>query len=552
MIFLRTIVRSELSLFILYFCWVNKLQKSFIIFFLISTTFFGLNNNAFGQKTVIHIEKARVANYDKRLGADVQRLIGNVVLRQDSTLFYCDSAYLNDRLKNFEAFSNVHINFNDSLDIYSRRLKYEGETRIAELFDSVRMIDKTMLLETNYLIYNRNTKMASYPDKGTITSQDKILKSKKGYYQTDKKEFYFREDVELISPDNTAYSDTLVYNTELETAWFHGPTVIRGKDNTIYCEYGWYDTKKDHAHLSRRAKIWSEEQMLESDQLFYDRDIGFGDAKGNVLISDTTNNMLISGDVGKMWELEGRSFVTGKALARNYDEKDTLYMHADTLFLTFSKKEKQAHDLYAYKHVKFFRKDMQGKCDSLVYRMSDSAMRMYVEPVLWSEKNQLTADSIMIAISKNSVDSLVMYNTAFIVSHDSIENYNQIKGKNMTGYFVKNELKSIYVDGNAQTVYWVREEDKTLIGTNLAQSSTMLIRLTENEIESITYRSNPNEVMYPEKELPKDSSRLKGFRWLSEWRPESKADIFVIGPKEIVEPLEEAQKPVMMEDETEE
>ncbi|NOU47958.1 MAG: organic solvent tolerance protein OstA [Bacteroidales bacterium] len=506
-----------------------------------------MNNSVFGQKTIIHIEKARLANYDKRLGIDIQRLIGNVVLRQDSTLFYCDSAYLNDKLRNFEAFGHVHINFNDSLDIYSKRLKYEGESRIAELFDSVRMVDKTMVLVTDYLIYNRTTRIASYPNNGTITNQDKILKSKKGFYHTDTKEFYFRDDVELISPDNTAYSDTLVYNSQSEIAWFHGPTVIRGKDNTIYTEYGWYDTKQDHAHLSRRAKIWNDEQMLESDQLFYNRDIGFGDAKGNVLISDTANNMLISGDIGKMWELEGRSFVTGKAMARSYDEKDTLFMHADTLFLTFNKKEKQARDLYAYKHVKFFRKDMQGKCDSLVYHMSDSAMRMYIEPVLWSQKNQLTADSILIAISKNSVDSLVMYNTAFIVSHDSIENYNQIKGKNMTGYFVDNELKRIYVDGNAQTVYWVREEDKSLIGTNLAKASTMLIRLHENEIESITYRSNPNEVMYPEKELPNDSDRLKGFRWLSEWRPLVKSDIFVIGKREIEIPKTEEQKPVNLQ-----
>ncbi len=530
---------------IVYFCRVNKANLyPTKLLFLILITLIG-NQTIFGQKTIIHIEKARVAAYDKRLGVDIQRLIGNVVLSQDSTMFYCDSAYLNDKLRNFEAFGHVHVNVNDSLDIYSKRLKYEGETRIAELFDSVKMIDKSMILRTEYLIYNRITKVASYPNNGVITNNDKKLKSKKGYYHTDKNEFYFREDVELISPDNTAYSDTLVYNTQFETAWFHGPTVIRGKENTIYCEYGWYDTKKDHAYLSRRAKIWSQEQMLETDELFYNRDVGFGDAKGNVKISDTANHMLISGETGKLWELEGRSFITGKAMAMNYDEKDTLFMHADTLFVYFDKMKK-AKDLFAYKHVKFFRKDLQGKCDSLVYKMSDSAMRMYDEPALWSDKNQLTADSVLIAISNNSADSLVLYNTAFIISKDSLENYNQIKGKNMVGYFANNELRHIFVNGNAQTIYWARQENHTLIGANLSQASNMSILLNENEIESITYRSNPNEVMYPEKELPTDQRRLKGFKWLDEWRPKVKADIFVIGPTGTSEPVEEVKKPTMM------
>ncbi len=447
-------------------------------------------------------------------------------MRQDSTWFYCDSAYLNDRLRNFEAWGSVHINFNDSVNTYGDRMKYEGDTRIAELFDSVKMVDRTMTLRTNYLLYNRITRIASYTDHGTITNEDKILKSIKGDYHTGKKEFYFRDDVELISPDNTAYSDTLVYNTGSEMAWFYGPTVIRGQDNTIYGEYGWYDTKKDHAFLRRRAKIWSNEQLLESDQLFYNRKHGFGDAAGNVSLYDTANSLIVCGDIGKMWEMEGRSMITGRAVAKNYDEKDTLFLHADTLFLTFTK-DNEARDLFAYHHVKFYRSDLQGKCDSLVYKMSDSAMRMYRKPVLWSEKNQLTADSIRIAISRNTVDSLFLYNSAFIVSHDSIENYNQIKGKEMIGYFIDNELRRIFVNGNAQTVYWIREEDKTLIGTNLSQSSTMMIRLTNNEMEGITYHSSPAEVMYPEKDLPADSKRLKGFQWLEVIRPKSKNDIFL-------------------------
>lgn len=477
------------------------------------------------QRTVIHIERARTQQYDARLGRDVERLVGDVILRQDSTLFYCDSAHLNQKTRNFDAFGKVHINVNDSLDIFGNRLFYNGETRVAEMFGAVKLIDKPTILETEYLVFNRITSMAWYPDQGKITSEDNTLTSRKGYYDTRLKEFYFRDDVVLTNPEHSAYSDTMVYNTRTEIAWFYGPTVIRGEDNTIYCEYGWYDTRLDRGHLSKRASIWSQEQTLTGDSLYYDRAAGHGIAKGNVVVTDTLNKMLVKGKTGRLWEDIGKSWVTGMAQAITYDDKDTLYMHADTLFLYFDK-EKKAKSMFAYYGVKFYRDDIQGKCDSLAYLMSDSTIRMYHDPVLWSKENQITSDSIHIAIVNQQIDSLVLYNTAFIVSSDSITGFNQIKGKFMVGYVRNSELVRVEVTGNAETIYWVREEDGTLIGIDVAKTSSMSIKLSDSEVKTINYKQQPNQVMFPEKDLPEDQRRLKGFRWLEEKRPRNRLDIF--------------------------
>ncbi|MBU1008652.1 MAG: organic solvent tolerance protein OstA [Bacteroidetes bacterium] len=477
------------------------------------------------QKTIIHIERARTQEYDERLGKDIERLIGNVILRQDSTRFYCDSAHLNQKTRNFNAYGHVHINVNDSLDMFSDRLIYNGITRMAEMFDSVRLIDGLTVLKTQYLLYNRLTQVASYPDNGFITSEDNNLTSKKGYYDTNKKEFYFRDDVVMANPEYTAYSDTMVYNTTSEISWFYGPTIIRGKENTIYCEYGWYDTRLDQAHLSKRASIQSMDQTLTGDKLFYDRLTGYGNAWGNVNILDTTNKMLIKGDIGKLWEDEGRSFVTGKAEAIAYDKEDSLHMHADTLFLFFDQ-DKKAKSMFAYYGVKFYRTSIQGKCDSLVYQMADSTIRMYSDPVLWSKENQITSDSIHIAIVNNTIDSLIMYNSAFIASRDTIKGFNQIKGKNMVAYFVENELVKVIVAGNAETIYWVREEDGSLIGIDVAKTSSMVIRMKNNEVQTINYIQQPSQAMFPEKELPPAEQKLKGFRWLEKARPMSKEAIF--------------------------
>ncbi len=479
------------------------------------------------RKSKVFVERTDVQRYTQAM--DMERLIGNVKLRHEQTVFYCDSAYLNDKSNRLEAFGNVHINVNDSIDVYGDRLIYEGNTRIAEIFNNVKLVDKNTVLTTDHLVYNRNTRIAFYDDNGTIVSEENTLTSKTGYYNTDTKIFYFQKDVVLTNPDSETYSDTLVYNTINETSYFHGPTVIRGDESTIYTEYGWYDTRNDVSKLTRKTYISNAEQTIKADSLLYDNANFFGKAYGHVTITDTLHQVIIRGRYGEMWDDVGKSYITDSALAITYDDHDSLFIHSDTMWMFYDKTH-QAKKMLAYYHVRFFREDMQGKCDSLSYNMNDSTIRMYKEPVMWSGPNQLTADSINIAIVNNQVDSLIMYNTAFIVSRDSIDTYNQIRGKDMIGYFKNNELNRIRVDGNAQTVYYIREDDGYLIGINLSESSAMMIRLKNNDVSTINYLAKPQEIMYPQEEVPQDRTKLKGFGWYEWLRPTTKKDIFISDP----------------------
>lgn len=486
------------------------------------------------QKSKISIKHADAYRYNERIGKNIQRLIGNVVIKQDSTLFFCDSAYINETKNSFEAFSNVHIKVNDTIDVYSKRLLYDGDTKIAELFDDVKLVDKNTVLTTNHLIYNRITKTAWYDVGGKIVNKDNTLTSVYGLYFTQTRTFHFREDVELINPENEAYSDTLIYNTNTETAFFRGPSIIRGKESTIYCEDGWYDTKNNISKLVKRPFITNADQTIYADSLYYENNTYFGKAMGNVAISDTLHKVIIKGKVGEMWDDKGQAYITDSAVAITYDRQDSLFIHADTMWLSFDE-NRQAKTMKAYYGVRFYRKNLQGKCDSLAYSIADSVIKLYNEPIIWSGKNQLTSDSIAISVSENSIDSLVMYNSAFIVNRDSTETYNQIKGRNMTAYFTKNELTSIKVSGNAQTIYFVREEDGYLVGIDIAESSSMLIRVKDNEIQTISYQSSVDEDMFPEDELSKEETTLKGFQWQSTIRPNSKEDIFRKPEKEIQE-----------------
>jgi lipopolysaccharide export system protein LptA len=479
------------------------------------------------EVTKINLVSANDWKYNSDIRRDVQRIIGNVILNHDSAFLYCDSAYLFEKENNVIAYGNVRVKLSDTLNLYSDSLKYDGNTKVARANSNVRLIDNQTILTTDTMVYDRKTQIAQYDYWGKIVNDKNILVSQHGYYYTSIKEFFFKNRVLLINPDYQMRSDTLMYNTVTEVSYFFGPTQIVSKDkqDSIYCENGWYDTKLDKARFRKRAKIYHEVQYLTGDSLYYERKNGFGQAFRHALLKDTVQNVLLTGNYGELQRKKGFAFMTDSAMAILIDKKDSLFMHSDSVIGTFDT-ARTIKQVYCYYKVKFFRDDIQGLCDSLVYRGRDSVMTMYKDPVLWSGFNQLSADSIKMTMRKGQADSLFMYNSTFIISKDDTNRFNQIKGRNLMAKFRNNELYKIKILGNSETIYYAREEDKSLIGINKAISSDMLIFLEKNKLQSITYIEKPEAKLIPEKDFPVQELKLKGFKWLEERRPRSKWEIF--------------------------
>ena len=496
-----------------------KKQIFIIGLLLLSTALFGQ------KKTRVVLKQADDLRIDERYGPDVQRLLGNVILKHDSTWFYCDSAYLNNKANTFDAYGHVHINVNDTLDIYGDSLNYDGATRIGEIHENVKLVDQRATLTTEHLKFNRKTGIAFYNTGGTIVSEDNTLTSRIGYYYTRSDQFFFKEDVVLVNPDYVMNSDTLVYHTVTEIAFFHGPTTIVGEEDHIYTEKGWYNTELDKAQLTKNSVITHGEQIMEGDSIYYDGAIKYGEAYNNVVLTDTLQDVIVMGHYAQYDREKHYAYVTDSTVAIMIDRTDSLFMHADTLKIITDSTD-QAEKMHAYYKVKFFRDDMQGMCDSLTYTIADSTLTLYNDPVLWSDENQLSSDSIKIVYANKEIDSLVLYSNCFIASRDDTNTFNQIKGKNMVGYFSHNELYKITVTGNSQTIYFVREDDGALIGINKVVSSKMLIFIKDNEFKSITYIDMPKATLYPEDQVPPAEMQLKGFKWIDGRRPQTKHDIF--------------------------
>jgi len=521
----------------------NKLPQCKTSYILFPVLFFLLFSPSlsYSQKK-IEMTASRM-KFDQKLGDGARRLIGNVQFKQDDVIMYCDSAYFYQD-NTLDAFAHIHIQQGDSLHLYGDLLKYNGNTKKAILTKNVIVNKGDMQLTTDALNYDISTGVGYYVTPARIVSQDNVLTSNQGYYYSESNQLNFKKNVVLTNPQFVINCDTMLYNTSSKITYFIGPTTIKSKENSIYCEDGYYDTFRDLSRFSRNAYILTEEQKMYGDSLYYDRKKGIGRAVRNVQIIDTTQNLNITGDLALHYELTDMSIVTGHALLTQTYDSETLFMHADTLKAIGDapqanlKKQKNKissgsdtlkasnnQKLFAYHNVKFYKSDLQGKCDSTLFIMQDSVMKLYGAPTLWTEDNQLTADTIHVHTGSESIRSIELKGAGFIVSKEDSTRFNQIRGKYMQGFFKENKLYRVNVQGNGQTIYYAKE-DENVKAVNRADCSDLHIYLKENKIDRITFITKPEATLYPLDQLQAKDLKLKDFTWREKDRPRKFKDIF--------------------------
>lgn len=478
------------------------------------------------NKAKVHILNAQRGEGRKELGPNVKLLIGEVKLRHENTIMFCDSAYLHNYTDStfIEAFNNIHIIQNDSIHLYGDLLTYNSSQGIAKVRRNVKVEKKDITLYTEKMDYDRVKNFGYYFDGGEVLSGDNTLISDYGYYYPNFSEVHFKDSVVVTNPKYSIFSDTLKYKTTTEVASILGPTFIVSDDNVIYSEDGYYDTMNDKAQLQKKSYVQGKENLLKGDTIFYNRTNGIGEAFSNFELQDTTNNIIIQGDYGYYNEKTEYALATKKACLLQVYQKDTLFLHADTL-KALPLPQDSSKLVQAYYNVKFFRRDMQGRCDSMVYDFRDSTNTFYNTPILWAQGRQLTAQTIKLYIRNRAMHKAELLNSAFVISPEDTLFFNQIKGRNMTGYFRDNDIYKIDVDGNGQTVYYPKDKD-LVIGVNRAESSSLTIELNNRQITGIKLRTAPNGNLNPPLLLPKEEVRLPGFIWLEKIRPKSKIDIF--------------------------
>jgi lipopolysaccharide export system protein LptA len=479
--------------------------------------------SAYSQKVAQVKFSANTTEVDAKLGKDTRRLLGNVVFEHEGARMYCDSAYFYSKRNSLDAFNHVYINQGDTVHLYGDRLYYNGNTRIAQVRQNVKLINRETTLTTQALDYNISEGVGYYIDHADIVNQENNLKSRIGHYYTRTDLFDFQDSVVVVNPDYTIYSDRMKYHTKTKITYFFGPTEIIGDSSYIYCEKGWYNIATDISQLNQNALVRNTKQTVKGDSLYYEKLTGYGRAINNVEITDNQQDIILRGNNGIYYEQSDYARLTDHAQFIQVTSEDSLYLHADTLLSEVDTTGTKY--IKAFHGVRIFKSNLQGKCDSMSYSLADSVIRLYDEPVIWSEENQITAEYIEIQTEKRQAKTMFLKRSSFIISQVDTSKFDQIKGKNMTCHFKDNEIYRIDVNGNGQTVYYP-EDDDGLIGANKAECSDLIIFLKDGKVNSITFLKKPDAVLFPIETAPLNELLLKGFQWLDKVRPIDKKDIF--------------------------
>lgn len=482
-----------------------------VVFALFLGVFFSLTSTQ--AQTSVTIKRSDRLLSDEVNGQKVQKLLGDVWLVQDQTNIYCDSAYVFKATNVAQAFGHVRIiNLEENINIAGDSLLYNGNSQIAKLRSNVVLKDDSTVLYTDHLDYFRLIKQGRYFSGGQLIDPYNNLTSKRGIYNANSKKSVFMDSVHLINADMTMDTDTMFYDARISEMLARGKTLaitpeadtLRTEDSMLYNRNSAY-AEVYHGNIS------GVDYYIEADSLFADNNNEYYRAVNQIVLKSYADSLTIYGDQGVYDKVDRTARVFDNAYLKKMMQGDSLFIAADTLYSNQSDSTQKY--LTAYHQVEMFKSDLQGVADSVSYHFSDSTIYMFQDPVVWAEESQMTADSINIVMRNNKIDRMNMTKNAFVISKDSINNFNQVKGREMEIFFKDGFLRKTVVNGNGESIYHLQEADGVL-SLNKMRCSNMALYFEKNAVTEIRTYTQVDGSLIPEIEILPIDKRLRGFKWL--------------------------------------
>lgn len=456
---------------------------------------------------------------EKRNGVMVQHLEGNVVFDSDGNTVLCDIADYDPSSEELVGSGNVRILSNEGVVVTGSNLVFNNASKQARVSGGVKLTDKGMVLTTPWINYHTVSKIGYYGSGGRIVDGDQVLTSVTGSYNPNIKMLYFRQNVLLTHPDYTVKTDTLQYSTATGTAYFFSYTEISDSDNVIRCNYGQYNTRTGKSWFTKNAAILSKENTIRADTIFYDRFSGIGEAYGRLWVRDSVQKIIIFGQKGYYDRKKKYTKVSGRPLAKKYGSSDSMLLYSDTM-VYWSDSLRARRFLSAFGHVQIWQPEFSGTADSISYVIEDSLFHLYGTPVLWNKESRLNSDTMRIFMRNSKVSTMHMRNNSFVAIEEDLSHYSQISGRDMDNYFSgQGKLRNVHVQGDAHSVYYIREQDTVLTSANVVACENLKILMDSSKVSQVRFYGLPKGHIYPLNELPAADANLSGFIWDEENRP---------------------------------
>ena len=468
---------------------------------------------------IIHADKLKF--FTDKNGNPIRKLIGKVQLKQDSTFLFCDSAFLLKETNMVDMFGHVRITDGDSVEATSNNLNYDGNKKLAKLIGDASLTNSNMIISSEVLYYDKNRGVGYYLSNGKLINGTTVLTSEKAYYYSSSKDAFFNGNVHLEDPKYQLDSDTLVYNIDTEISKFYGNTRIYNEESTITCNNGTYNTKRQVATFGYGTTITNEPQVLHADSLYYEKESGYGKAMKAFTWYDKEMKVGMTGTDAEYFEKEKQIISINRPILETEIEEDTLFLRGDTVKATNS----TSKVFNSYGNVRIFKDDLQAVCDSMYYNQSDSMLRLFKKPILWNEESEMKADSIFVIMKKGKIDKIEFVNNSFILTQSKGKLFDQIKGKFITAYFKNTTLQKMYVNKNAESLYFGKDDDENYMGGNKSDANRMWIYIKNDKVNKIVFLDKPEAVFTPLSQMLNTELYLKDFHTNFELKPKSKEDL---------------------------
>ena len=492
-----------------------------------------------GDGKRVYLIHADELTYDRWRNNGAQVLRGNVQFEHDGAHLYCDSANYFEPSNSFEAWGNVKMVQGDTLSLTSDYGYYDGDNKTleAKTFTSGKQVvlkNRTTTLYTDTLHFDRLDNMGYYDEGGKLVDKATTLTSIHGEYHTDTKDAFFMDDVVMVDKKFNLTTDTLIYNTQTKLAHIVGPSDIVSGKSHIYSERGYYNTTNEQAELLDRSRLNNDGRTLIGDSIWYDGVGGVSEAFRNVVYQDSVNRNTLYCNYGYYNDVTGYAMCTDSAMAVDFSQRDSLYIHADT-FKVFSHNldtDSVYRVLHAYNKVRAYRIDIQAVCDSLVYNTQDSCMTLYHDPIVWNLEQQLLGEEIKIYMKDSVIDHAHVINQAFSIEKLREDKaFNQVSSQEMFAFFQEGEMHEARAVGNVQVVFYPEDDsDSSYVGLISMTTEQLKMYFDKRKLDYI-WAPAPDGVMYPMSQIPPEKRYLTGFYWFDYVRPTSKQDIFNWRPK---------------------
>ena len=492
---------------------------------------------------LVHSDELRYDQYG--LVPDAQIVKGNVQFMHKGAKMWCDSAYFYQQTNSFRAFGHVKMVQGDTLSLTCERAYYDGQAQLMEARKNVWLKHRGQTLNTDSLNYDRLYNNAYFFEGGTLTDKNQKLVADWGQYNTQTREAVFYYNVKMIENDRIITTDTLQYNTLTSMAHVLGPSQITSKTGVIETHDGYLNTKTSMSTLYGRSTVNDKDKTITGDSLYYDDKTGQSEGYGDVVYVDKKNKNSLLCQRFKYNEKTGTGWATGKLLAKDYSQKDTLYVHADSVkFFTYNINTDSVYRMaHCFKHVRAYRKDVQAVCDSMVANSKDSCLTMYRDPIVWNANRQLLGEVIKIYMQDSTVKEAHVLGQALSVEQmpDSVH-FNQLSSKDMFAYFIDGNVRRNDAVSNVRSIYFsVDDKDSTLIGLNYLETDTMRMFISaERQLQKI-WTCRFEATLYPMSQIPPGKEKLEAFGWFDYVRPLNKDDLFEWRPKAARSELKKVQ-----------